>query len=348
MNLNKRFLSWPKKLLNYRSSICLNWLVFLGIAFLLSWSCAPHFHFDLLGEEKLKEVTLVPRPTKNKILVVDVSGFIGTNLNPSLFQRETNLVASVSTRLEKARQDKDIRAIILRLDSPGGEVTAANIIYEEIKRFRQDTGKPVVALALSLATSGAYYIAAACDSIIAHPSTITGSIGVISLFPDIHSLLEKIGIKVNVIKSGRHKDSGSPFRPLSQEEERLFQNIIDELYQQFLEVVLQGRQGRINRQKLLSLADGRIFTTSQALAEGLIDKIGYFQDALKEALRLSGLQEARVVTLTYYPKRKNNIYSLANFRPLLKKEKEIIPLWDSLHPGFYYLWLPSWVEKELP
>ena len=320
----------------------------LGIILLLIWSCAPHLHFDLLGEEKLKEVTLLPRPTKDKILLVDVSGFIGTNLNPSLFQREADPVASVYTRLEKARQDQYIRAIILRVDSPGGEVTASNIIYEEVRRFRQETGKPVVALALSLATSGAYYIASACDLIIAHPSTITGSIGVISLFPDIHSLLDKLGVKVNVIKSGPHKDSGSPFRPLKEEEYQLFQSIIDELYQQFLEVVLQGRKGRLDREKLLPLADGRIFTASQALKEGLIDQVGYFEDAFQETLRLAGLRDARVVTLTYYPKRKTNIYARSNFQPMVKPEKEIIPLLDSLQPGFYYLWLPSLVEKKLP
>jgi protease IV len=175
----------------------------------------------------------------------------------------------------------------------------------------------------------------------AHPSTLTGSIGVISIFPNVESLMAKVGVKVNVIKSGGNKDSGGPFRDMTEEEKKIFQGIIDEYYLGFLEVVGRNRQDRIPAGQLKQVADGRIYTAKQALQLELIDAIGYFDDALNKALALASLKSAKLVAYTYYPKTKTNIYArqLGNFSPLDAKVLE--SMLAVLKTGFYYLWLPQ-------
>ncbi|HDZ27150.1 hypothetical protein LCGC14_1264390, partial [marine sediment metagenome] len=186
-----------------------NLVLIISISLLIS-GCALHIHLDFLGEEEVHEVLLIKSPAKEKILILDVTGLISTTLNPGLFEREGDILSRIYYRLAKASEDKRVKALILRLDTPGGEVTASDILYNEILRFKEKTSIPVVGLMMGMATSGGYYVASACDYVIAHPSTITGSIGVISIFPNLQELFTKIGIKVNVIKSGKMKDSGSP------------------------------------------------------------------------------------------------------------------------------------------
>jgi len=312
-------------------------LVFV-MALLLS-RCS--IHFDLLGRDTIQEVVLVDSKARQKILIIDVSGIVGMTLKPALLERESDLVSRVYYRLKKASEDRNVKGIILRLDTPGGEVTASDIIYNEILRFKEDTGMPVVSLMMGIAASGGYYIASAGDHIIAHPSTITGSIGVISLFPNLQDLFAKIGIDVNVIKSGAMKDSGSAFRDMTEEEKAVFQTVVDALYQKFLDVVLEGRKGALSREKLLSIADGRIYTAGQALSLGLIDEIGYFEKALDSVMSLAGIRDARIISYTYYPKQKTNIYATHLNSPPLLEVKDFQKLFGSLKSGFYYLWLPQ-------
>jgi protease-4 len=304
-------------------------------------ACSPRINLDLLGEEKLREVVLVPDAAREKILVVDIDGTISSALETGLFAREKSVVARVFERLERAAADPQVKAVILRLDTPGGEVTASDIIYHEILRFKERTGLPVIGLMMSVAASGGYYIASACDVILAHPSTITGSIGVISVFPSVESLMSKVGVKVNVIKSGPSKDSGSPFRDMTEDDKKLFQTIIDEYYEGFLAVVATGRKGKIAEADLRKIADGRVYTAPQALKLGLIDAIGYFDDAFAKARGLASLKSAKVVSYTYYPKTKSNIYAsqLGSFSPLDAKVLE--SMLALLKTGFYYLWLPQ-------
>jgi signal peptide peptidase SppA len=207
-------------------------------------ACSPRISLDLLGEDKLREVVLLPGPARDKVLMIDIDGTISAALETGFLSREKSVVARVFERLERAAADPSVKALILRLDTPGGEVTASDIIYHEILRFKERTGRPVVGLMMSVAASGGYYIASACDLIIAHPSTLTGSIGVISVFPSVESLMAKVGVKVNVIKSGPAKDSGSPFRDMTEDEKRIFQGIIDEYYENFLAVVARDHRGR--------------------------------------------------------------------------------------------------------
>lgn len=317
-----------------------NLVLIISIYLLLS-GCAPHFHLDFLGEEQVQEVVLIKSPAKEKIIILDVTGLISTTLNPGLFEREGDILSRVYYRLEKASEDKNVKALILRLDTPGGEVTASDILYNEILKFKEKTSIPVVGLMMGLATSGGYYVASACDHVIAHPSTITGSIGVISIFPNLQELFTKIGIKVNVIKSGKMKDSGSAFRDLTEEEKKVFQSVIDEMYNKFLDVVYQKRKDSISFEKLKKIADGRIYTASQAHTLKLIDEIGYFDSALKKALSLAMIKDAKVIAYTYYPKRKTNIYATKLEKPSLFEGNNFEDMLRSLKSGFYYLWLPQ-------
>ncbi len=304
-------------------------------------SCATHVHLDLLGEEQIQEVILVQSEAREKILVIDITGVIGLESRMSIFNREADLVSSVYYRLKKAEEDPNIKAVVLRLDTPGGEITASDIIYHEIMRFKAETGIPVIALMMSVAASGGYYIASAADYIIAHPTTITGSIGVISVYPNVEGLFGKIGLDVTVIKSGKMKDAGSGLRKMTNEEKDYFQNLTNEYYEQFLSIVHKHVQKDISLDKLRTLADGRIYTAKQAVDNKLINTTGYFADAFDKSLVLANILDAQVIAYTYYPKSKTNIYA-ANIQDTslitIKSIEEHLP---KLKTGFYYLWLPE-------
>lgn len=190
----------------------------------------------------------------------------------------------VVKEIERYDEDSSVRAIVLRVNSPGGGIAPSQEIYEAVKRVE----KIVVASLGSLAASGGYYISCGADRIIANPGTITGSIGVIATFPKYHQLLKKIGMSYEVVKSGKHKDIGSPYRDMTEEEKRLIQEVIDNLYDQFVEVVSVGRG--IPREEVLKFADGRIFSGSQAAEWGLVDELGTFSDAIRIAGELGGIE----------------------------------------------------------
>jgi len=304
-------------------------------------ACSPQIRIDLLGEDKLQEVVLVPGQAREKVLMIDVDGMISSALDTGLLAREKNVVSRVFERLERAAADPWVKAVILRIDTPGGEVTASDIVYHEILRFKERTGLPVVGLMMGVAASGGYYVASACDVIMAHPSTLTGSIGVISVFPSVESLMSKVGVKVNVIKSGPAKDSGSPFRDMTDEERKVFQGVIDEYYEGFLAVVARGRKDKIPADRLRAIADGRVYTAPQALKLGLIDAVGYFDDAFGKARALAALKSARLVSYTYFPKTKTNIYAGRLGDPSALDVKVLESMLGALKTGFYYLWLPQ-------
>lgn len=304
-------------------------------------ACSPHFHLDLLGEKQMQEVVLIESRAREKILLLDISGVISSTARPGILQREGDILSQVYIRLKKAAEDNTVKGVILRLDTPGGEVTASDIIYHEILNFKKRTGIPVLALMMGLTASGGYYIASACDLLIAHPSTLTGSIGVISLFPNLEGLLDKVGVQVHVIKSGKLKDSGSPFRQMTTEEQGVFQKIVDEYHQNFQDVVYENRKDFLSREDLEKLADGRVMTASQALRAKLIDEIGYFDKALQLILDLTDLPEANVVSYTYFPSRKTNIYAANLKHESLIENTSIQEIAQSLKSGFYYLWHPQ-------
>ncbi|GAB4368349.1 MAG: signal peptide peptidase SppA [Deltaproteobacteria bacterium] len=217
-----------------------------------------------------------------------VGGLAGGAGNVGLV-RITGLITESDTVIEQIRKfakDDSVRAIVLRVNSPGGGVGPSQEIHEEIRKLR---GKKVVVTSMgALAASGGYYIASASEKIFANPGTITGSIGVIMNFVNVRDLVEKIGIRGMVVKSGEYKDIGSPIRPMKPSERKLLQGVIDNVHAQFVNAVAEGRG--LDRKKVREIADGRIFSGEQALALGLVDALGNQQDAVEEAGRLAKIE----------------------------------------------------------
>ncbi|HLE09231.1 MAG TPA: signal peptide peptidase SppA [Thermodesulfobacteriota bacterium] len=224
----------------------------------------------------------------DKVAVVEVDGII---TDPT----------SVNDELRYYGERADVKAIIIRINSPGGGVGPSQEIYSEIKRLRET--KKVVASMGAVAASGGYYIAAAADKIVANPGTITGSIGVIIEFVNVEDLLKKIGLKGYTIKSGRFKDIGSPIKEMEPEEKELLQEVVNDVYGQFVEAVSSGRN--IPRDKVEKIADGRILSGAQAKKAGLVDSLGTLQDAITIGASLAGIKGKPVVI---YPERRRGIW----------------------------------------
>ena len=211
--------------------------------------------------------------TGQKIALVELKGTILTS-------------EEIVRQLKKYRDDRSIKAILFRVDSPGGGVVASQEIYEEVRKTR-DGGKPVVVSMGALAASGGYYVSCGANRIVANPGTVTGSIGVISQFLRFDPLMKKIGVESRTIKSGKFKDSGSPFREMSKDDNAYFQGLIDDIYKQFTEVV--ERERGMDHDSVMRYADGRVFTGVQALDIGLVDTLGTYEDAVGIAARLAGM-----------------------------------------------------------
>lgn len=191
-------------------------------------------------------------------------------------------------QLEKYRTNPSVKAIVLRINSPGGGVAPSQEIHEEILKTRENDKKPIVASMGSVAASGGYYIASATDLIVANPGSITGSIGVILQVPNVSGLMQKIGVKSVVVKSGLHKDLASPTREMTDAERRILQGMLDDVHGQFIDAVATGR--RIDRKKVETMADGRIFSGREAQSLGLVDQLGNLQDAIERAATLAGIR----------------------------------------------------------
>ncbi len=195
--------------------------------------------------------------------------------------------------LESYAQDPLVKAIVLRIDSPGGGVAPSQEIYNAVKRVREEEHKTVVASMGTVAASGGYYIAVASDRILANPGTLTGSIGVIIQLANFEELMDKIGVKNFVIKSGRYKDLGSPFRVMGEEDRNLLQSVMDDAHRQFIEAVAAGRSLAVA--DVEALADGRVFTGQQAKDVLLVDDLGDLKDAVRLAADMSGLKDSPLV-----------------------------------------------------
>lgn len=218
--------------------------------------------------------------------------------------------------LKKYGEAPSVKAIVLRIDSPGGGVVPSQEIYEAVKRIRSKHNKTVVASMGTVAASGGYYVAAATDRIIANPGTLTGSIGVIMETANVEGLLKKIGVESVVIKSGQHKDLGSPFRQMSEGDRQILQGVMDDVHRQFIEAVAEGRT--LDLQTVRAIADGRIFTGRQAKEAQLVDALGDLEEAIKVAAEMGGIEgEPSVVE----PRRRFSIRELLEthvFGPLPK------------------------------
>jgi protease-4 len=320
----------------------------LALAALLAGGCVS-VDLQRLLNPPIEEVTLrePARPTRNRVLLVDISGLIAATPGGVLRLMERCTPDTVRAVLDRARRDRRIRAVVLRIDTPGGTVAATDTIAHEIERFRSATGVPVIAALQSAACSGGYYIATSADRIWAHPACVTGSIGVIAVFPQVQGLTGKIGLGQVVIKTGDLKDMGSPLRDMKPEEQALIQAMLDDYYGQFLDLVCAARPRLGSREALLPLADGRVFSASQACANGLVDQVGHLDDAIDDAIRAAGLRDARVVTFARGLAEAATVYSATSRAPeLLPAVRLELPELPSLtaQAGFHYLWLPGSVR----
>jgi protease-4 len=223
-------------------------------------------------------------------------------------------------------KDPSIKAIVMRIDSPGGAVAPAQEIYEEIRKTVKK--KKVIVSMGSIAASGGYYIASPATKIVANPGTLTGSIGVIMEIPNIEGLMNKLGIKTEVVKSGRHKDMASLFRGIKKEEREILQNVLDDIHDQFIKAVAEGRKMLYDDVK--KIADGRIFTGEQALKAGLIDELGSLEDAVQTAAKLSGIKGEPVVIS------KKERFSLINLLRGSKELKELIDILPSVKVKYLF------------
>lgn len=225
---------------------------------------------------------------KDMVGLVSINGPIYRTNSRGMFEKD---IVYWTKRIRRLSRKKEVKAIVISINSPGGSVGAVQEMYSQILRVRKETKKPFVAQLGDVAASGGYYLAAGCDKVVAHPGTLLGSIGVIFHSSNIEGLFKKVGIRSRVIKSGKMKDIGSMTRPMTEEERKLLQDLIDNAYGQFLKAVVDGR--KLPEEKVRPLADGRIFTGEQALKNGLVDQLGDSRDAIKLAARLGGIKDAK-------------------------------------------------------
>lgn len=316
-------------------------IVALILSFLLS-SCA-FVTIPLFPESQTLQERVLEGEGKDKILILPISGIISENNDSGLsFRREPSMIEEIKEALNKARQDEAVKGLVLRINSPGGSVTTSDILYHELMEFKRITGVKIIACFMDLGASGGYYVATVADEIIAHPTTITGSLSVIAMKFNVKGLLDLVGIKEETVKSGKLKDIWSPFRASSDEERRIMQGIIDSFHQRFVNVIADGRK-HLTNEEIVRLADGRIFTADQALEVKLIDRIGYMDDAIDRIKYLLGIKTATVITYARPGSYTETIYSGAS--PSLHKLQNSISfngetLLSPPRVRMMYLWMP--------
>lgn len=312
-------------------------IMLLGL--LIAVGCAPRISLFPDACEPL-EARVLQGTAKEKILMVPISGIISDMPRKGTFFAKPSMVQEVVSHLNLAEKDDDIRAVILKIDSPGGSATASDLLYHEVAGFKKRTGKKVISALMNLATSGGYYISLPADHILAHPTTLTGSVGVILVRPQFVGLMEKIGVSVEINKSGKNKDMGSPFRETTEEEYRILQDVTQTLGKRFVRLVSEHRH--LKQDTLEKLASARVYMAGQAKEMGLIDAVGYLEDAISTAKSLSGLPEkTRVVVYRRSRNPNDNLYNTATLKTDGTGDflGDIVPdTIASLPAGFYYLW----------
>jgi protease-4 len=310
--------------------------------------CLVFMDVDLTSSKSPFQETILEEArscwTDEKVAVIDVHGLLLKRYDSSSLLSTTpgaDPVGDLKEALGRAGGDEDVKAVVLRIDSPGGVVAWCDAMHREIVEFRKRSGKPVIASITSLGASGGYYIALAADKICAAPSAAVGSIGVLSIFLNLEGLASKIGVETQVVKSGARKDMGGLWRGLEPEERAIMQAMIDEYYERFVALILESRPG-LTREKLKPVADGRLLTATQALEAGLVDSIAYLEDAVDEAKARAGLEDAAVVTYGRSYQYKNNLYSQAPAGPAMTVlNVDVGEAFGALPAGFYYLWSPG-------
>ncbi|HBG28300.1 MAG: hypothetical protein A2Y10_03350 [Planctomycetes bacterium GWF2_41_51] len=283
------------------------------------------------GKAFYNEKVVQGGPSSNKIVIINISGII-----------DNKLAEQVEEQIKNAQKDKNIKALIFRTMTPGGAVAASDRIHYWIKKYRKETGNPVVAFMDTLAASGGYYTSAACDKIIAEPTVITGSIGVVMGHFVFQELLEqKLGIKPLIVKSGPKKDWPTSFEPVSEEQiAYLNDKLIMPTYERFVGIVAESRKDNLSIEQVRSLADGSIYNAQEALDNKLIDKIGYLPDAIELAKSLANIKKAKVVVY----EKPFSFETLFGAETLLKNFSNNA-LYELTTPKLMYLWNPAGLSR---
>lgn len=271
------------------------------------------------------EAVLRPGPGNNKIVVISLEGMI-----------DDGQAQFVRQQLDAAREDNNVRALILRVNSPGGTISGSDRIYQDVLNYHRATGQPTVAFMQGVAASGGYYASVACDRIVAEPTTITGSIGVIMSYFVFQDLLEnKLGVQPVFLTAGEKKDWPSSFRaPKDEELDYIEERLLVPAYERFVEIVRTGRAGTLSIERVRALADGSIYGAPKALEEKLIDKVGYLDDAVAEVKAMANIKEAQVVEY-------RRMFSFMNFlnakteAPFKLNRKT---LYELSEPQVLYMW----------
>ena len=290
--------------------------------------------------ESFEEIVVEEGSAVEKILLIDIDGPISNRPKKTLvgFRSDTGMVDRIREILKKAEKDKNIKGILLRVNSPGGTVTSSDIIYHEIKSFKERFKVKVYVSVIDVAASGGYYVALAGDRIMVHPTSLVGSIGVLALKLNLEGLMNKVGVEWEVVKSSKKKDFMSPFRPLTKEERVLFQETIDRYYDRFVDLVVLNRDG-LDVKEVRALADGRVYNARQALNNHLVDSIGYLKDLVELAKKELDQPDLKVVTYSRPREYKSNYYSSMGSTPKISLINLDLGFdWNQISPQFLFLW----------
>lgn len=295
-------------------------------------------------DESLVETAILRDPglfVSDKIVVIDLDGLLLNARDRGLLLMRENPVSLFVEKMDKAQADPSVRAVVVRINSPGGSVTASDILYQRVRDFRRARkGVPVVAMVEDLGASGGYYVACGCDTILAHPTSIVGSIGVIVQTVSFAGTMQKLGIDARAVTSGKYKDLASPLKPLREDDLQIVQGLVNDFYKRFVGVVEAGRP-KLAADRIAALADGRVYTGAQAVENGLVDCVGYMSDALALAKKRSGARAVQVVMYDRPLGYRANAYSQAPVPPAAQVNLVNITLNDLAdlqQPQFQYLW----------
>ncbi|MEM1107412.1 MAG: signal peptide peptidase SppA [Planctomycetota bacterium] len=337
--------------------------LFLNIAFgfslLVASGCGPAtFVVGVTPGDRSLTSTPIERDGKlgsDRVLIIDITGLIANTNEPGLLSSGDNPVARLTEALRLAEADDRVAAVVLRLNTPGGTVTASDMMYREVQRFRKKTGKPVVAVMMDVAASGGYYLACAADHVVAYPSTVTGSIGVVFQTLSVKPALNRIGIEAEALVSGPNKAVGSPLETLEPSQREILQGLVDRFYADFVNIVRENRK-TIDPDTWDIVTDGRVFTGRRAHELGLVDSLGDIRDGIGEAKKLANIDNADVYLVhrpldfvsgpySAFPgvQKKSNVGNSPHTQiNLLQLNLDtVFSLNTGTNSGLYYLWIPE-------
>ncbi|KUJ73953.1 hypothetical protein AVO42_00600 [Thiomicrospira sp. XS5] len=294
-------------------------------------------------DEPLKEqVVEKVDGSDGKVLMIPVEGAISNEPSKGFLDSSPGLLDKVMMQLRRAEKDDDIKAVLLKVNSPGGGVTTSDIFYHELKSFKKRTGKTLYVQMMDVGASGAYYLALASDHIQVHPTSLTGSVGVITILPNVVGLSDKIGVEVKTYKTGPNKDTGSPFRRMTPEEDTYLQGLIDDMAQRFYGLVKTERG--LTDEQMTAIKTAKVYLGKDAVQAGLVDSVGYLSGASKQACQMAGGKRCDLVTYRFEANVNANAYSPNMVNGSVAPEMNLIrtnllsPLTE-LKPGSYYLYL---------